>query len=350
MTRKTQIVGGGALGFLAVAGTMLMFSGQTLTPVSWACGSCPAGPATVSVYAFDPTSIAPAVSRDVPVTFPLEGDVFTVELDLYATTYNVSGVVKYADGQQWQIKTQTVTGLGDPVPTEPIPTPTTTQTPEPTNTPTPTPTVMPDPVPVPEGCTTVMAGTDAAGNKWSILHGGEEGGGHIWLVTPDGEANYSMPGGGGIPGSAAIHLIFTGGIAYGRESTSRGGQYYKLTGRNAATLETPVCVAPTPTPTVTPTPTPEPTPTPTPTPVVAAPVMTLKTCAVSLTAQKPAAATGSSWKVQYFDGTTALTSASYTVTRSVTLQPRVYSVTARWTKSGMPTYTSPAVTIGCQPR
>jgi hypothetical protein len=78
--------------------------------------------------------------------------------------------------------------------------------------------------------------------------------------------------------------------------------------------------------------------------------MTLKTCAVSLTAQKPAAATGSSWKVQYFDGATALTSASYTVTRSVTLQARAYSVAARWTKSGLPTYTSPAVTIGCQAR
>jgi hypothetical protein len=342
MTRKTQIVGGGALGFLAVAGTMLMFSGQTLTPVSWACGSCPAGPATVSVYAFDPTSIAPAVSQDVPVTFPLEGDVFTVELDLYAATYNVSGVVKYADGQQWQIEAQTIIGLGDPVPTEPIPTPTVTSSPSPTPT--------GPPLPVPADCSTVDRGSDAAGNQWSLVVGS----GHVWLVTPDGVSDYAFPGGGSLPGAVADHFIFAGGVAYGHDP--RDGQYYKLTGRSQAVREAPVCSAPTPTPTatptptVTPTPTPTVTPTPTPTPVVAAPVMTLKTCTVNLTAQKPAAATGSSWKVQYFDGTTALTSSSYTVTRSVTLQPRSYSVTARWTKSGLPTYTSPAVTIGCQVR
>jgi hypothetical protein len=344
MTRKTQIAGGGALGFLAVSSALLMFSGQTLTPVTWACGSCPVGPATVSVYAFDPTSIAPAVSKDVPVTFPLEGDVFAVELDLYATTYNVSGVVKYADGQQWQIEAKTVMGLGDPVPTEPIPTPTSTVAP--------TPTVTPDPLPVPADCSPVDRGADAAGNQWSLVVGA----GHVWLVTPDGVSDYAFPGGGSLPGAVADHFIFAGGVAYGHDP--RDGQYYKLTGRNLATREAPICSSPTPTPTgtptstptVTPTPTPEPTPTPTPTPVVAAPVMTLKTCAVSLTAQKPAAATGSSWKVQYFEGATALTSSSYTVTRSVTLQARAYSVTARWTKSGMPTYTSPAVTIGCQPR
>jgi hypothetical protein len=345
MTRKTQIVGGGALGFLAVAGTMLMFSGQTLTPVSWTCGSCPVGPATVSVYAFDPTSMAPAVSRDVPVTFPLEGDVFTVELDLYATTYNVSGVVKYADGQQWQLEPKTVMGLGDPVPTEPIPTPTSTVAP----TPEPSPTTIPT---NPLAITSPANGSAASGVT------------QVAVTIPLGptstlsvnvlDANGNVVAGSGHHAAPGDTTTMTVAVDLGplQDGAYRLQAFFSTLTSDMVTVTVgPVTSpTPTPTPTVTPTPTPEPTPTPAPTPVVEAPVMTLKTCAATLTALKPAAATGSSWKVQYFDGATALTSSSYTVTRSVTLQPRVYSVSARWTKSGQPTYTSPAVMIGCQAR
>jgi hypothetical protein len=358
MTRKTQIAGGGALGFLVVSGALLMFSGQALTPVTWSCETCAAGAAKVCATAYnmlDPDNHQTCVD----VTFPTPDNTLTIEMALPAADYRIDASVDYVDPaipDSFSLS-QNVTGLGDPLPT-PEPTPTVTATPTPTPTTEPTPTVTPTPPPgePSPNCTvvSVVEGTphmapDAAlvypsDRRWRIEWG--------WVLI---NGDYAMPGQGHLMGAQGRSLALIDGQVYIREAREdqlwyRWVDYNQVVEVGALPPCGVVTPTPTPTPTVTPTPTPEPTPTPTPTPVVAAPVMTLKTCAVSLTAQKPAAATGSSWKVQYFEGATALTSSSYTVTRSVTLQARAYSVTARWTKSGMPTYTSPAVTIGCQPR
>jgi hypothetical protein len=266
MTRNQQIVGGSALGFLAVAGAMLVFSGQTQTPVSWGCADCPAGPATVTVYAFDPTSKAPAVSKDVSVTFPTSDDMFETELDLYATTYTVSAVVKYADGSQRQAQPQTILGLGDPVPDN-LPTPTATAEPTPTGTPAPPPILQ---VPIPELVTVaptgeqVQSGTDIAGNRWSIAW--------VWLMLqkagePSGD--YALPGQGAVMGAQADHLVFVDGVPHSHEP--RDGNYYRWRLPAETPVPTPTVTA-TPTPTVTPTPTPTVTPTPPPDPCVTTPL------------------------------------------------------------------------------
>jgi hypothetical protein len=357
MTRKTQIAGGGALGFLVVSGALLMFSGQALTPVTWSCETCAAGAAKVCATAYnmlDPDNHQTCVD----VTFPTPDNTLTIEMALPAADYRIDASVDYVDPatpDSYSLA-QNVTGLGDPLPTpEPTPTPTVTTTPTPTTEPT--PTVTPPPGEPSPDCTVLKVTEDSGVHtpkdvflvdmslrRWSIEWS--------WVIVNGG---YSMPGQGHAMGAKGTAIKRVGDAVYTLEP--RDGNWYRFVDFNnvvSSGASEPACGTPTPTPTATPTPTPTPeptpTPTPTPTPVVAAPVMTLKTCAVSLTAQKPAAATGSSWKVQYFDGATALTSASYTVTRSVTLQPRAYSVTARWTKSGMPTYTSPAVTTGCQSR
>ena len=75
-----------------------------------------------------------------------------------------------------------------------------------------------------------------------------------------------------------------------------------------------------------------------------APSLTLRTCAVAAVATPPSAGR---WKVQWFDGATALTNASYTYRRTLTLTSGTHSISLRWTKSGAPTVTSEAITRVC---
>lgn len=67
-------------------------------------------------------------------------------------------------------------------------------------------------------------------------------------------------------------------------------------------------------------------------PVTTAPTVTIRYCTVILNAPKPDATTG--WRAQYYNGTTALTSRSTTVQREVRLNPAVYSIHVKWSKSG----------------
>jgi hypothetical protein len=89
-------------------------------------------------------------------------------------------------------------------------------------------------------------------------------------------------------------------------------------------------------------------PTPQPPAVAPAPVITARPCPVYVDAPKPASAAGTGWKVQYFDGSTALTTPSATVKRSVTLSLGSHRITAEWTKIGQPTIPTAATTRVCQ--
>jgi hypothetical protein len=303
---------GGTLGL--VGGTMAWSALTTaaLVTVTCNCSALPAGKARVtgSYTCPNTTEVVPVDLGELEFPRPTIETQIPEGCTLRLGDVTLNGVTYFGSS------------LYAPTSTDPTPTPTT----EPTRTTEPTPTgTPPAPAPVPAGCSTVMAAKDAVGNQWSILAGGEEGGGHVWLVTPDGTANYAFPGGGAIHGAAAVHLILTNGVVYGRESTSRGGQYFKLIGRNQVALETPVCTA-TPTPTTTPTPTPPP-------PVIVQATVTGRTCNALLAAPKPATALGTGWRVQYFAGTTSLTTAHYTIARVVTLPAKVNdTLRAEWTK------------------
>lgn len=74
-----------------------------------------------------------------------------------------------------------------------------------------------------------------------------------------------------------------------------------------------------------------------------APTVLLVACDVRVEAPKPAEATGTGWKVQYFNGTASITTSSSTVKRVATLPPGTHRITAKWTKSGKPTIVSEAV-------
>jgi hypothetical protein len=270
------------------------------TTVRWDGGGCRRTIGTVEVTAISnvtgerqvQTLVGADLSQPLAVTFA----------NLHQASWWVLPRVTYADGTPEELGyAQVVQGLGDPLPPDATPTPTPSPSPTPTPTPDPQTPVPTTPVPVPAGCTTAQTATDAAGNRWSIL-GQDPNGGHMWLVTPDGQADYAFPGGGWTIGSAAKHFIVVNGVAYGREidpefrkaldgTTIPGaGQYYRLIGRNQVARETPVCVAPEPTPTPTPTPTPSPTPTPpppVPDPVLAAIAESTTALLIAIEALKP---------------------------------------------------------------
>lgn len=86
---------------------------------------------------------------------------------------------------------------------------------------------------------------------------------------------------------------------------------------------------------------------PTPTPAVPAPTGTLRSCAFDVQAAKPAAATGTGWKVQYFDSGAVLTTLSSTIKRAVTFTPGLHPVTAVWMKSGVSPLTSTVGELRC---
>lgn len=73
--------------------------------------------------------------------------------------------------------------------------------------------------------------------------------------------------------------------------------------------------------------------------------VTITSCAAKLQAVKPSSITGSGWKVQYFNGSAALTTASTTIGRSVTLAPGSYAISATWTKAGQASIQTPAVAV-----
>jgi hypothetical protein len=320
MTRTQQIVGGSVLGFAAISGALLFTGGESSQAMSCNCADLPAGTAQATGTVICPNTTEVQTVDLGTLTFPRETIEFSVP---DGCTLRLNPII---------LNGQTFYGVGSHYAAAAIP--------EPTVTATPTPTISPDPQPIlqvpapvlttaPQG-EKVQSGKDAAGNDWSLAW--------LWLMR---NGDYALPGQGSVMGAQADHLVFVDGELVSHEP--RDGNYYRW----------PVIVpspTPEPTPTSTPTPTPTVTPTPTPTPVVAAPVITLRSCSASLTAAKPATATGTNWRVQYFDGETAMTTASTTITRTVTLQPRAYSVTAKWTKSGQPTLTSHVTVTECQAR
>jgi hypothetical protein len=206
------------------------------TNVVWDAIGCPTGVAKVTTLVCDARyNCYSVINEDVKLPVNELTQVFP---NIPPTDYIARASVEYIGGPNFSSAIQNIVGLGD----APVPTPSPTVTPEPT--PTPTPTSEPQ---VPANCVAVQSGKDSIGNQWSILVGGGDTGGHIWLITPDGVENYFMPGGGGLPGAVATHFIFNNGIAYGFDG--RDKKYYKLVARNQAVEETPVCsTTPTPIP------------------------------------------------------------------------------------------------------
>ncbi len=346
VSKRTQILGGAGIGFAAVAGAMLFFSGAALTPVSFDCSSCPAGRATVTVTASDPVNRVPPVQHQADVDLPTSSGVYQVELALLAIDYRVDAMVRYPDGRLFSAESQTVTGLGDPLPA-PEPTPTGPPAPTPTSEPTPLPTTTPVPPGAPSPNCTVLRVTEAsgvhtpagealvdpAGRRWTIEWS--------WVLVNGG---YSMPGSGPAMGAKGTALKIVDGVVYSLEP--RDGLWYRFVDFNhvvAVGAAEPACGGvPTPTPTVTPTPTPPPTPEP-----VAQPLVEAKTCAINLAAPRPASVVGTGWKVQYFDGTLALATSSSTVKRAVTIRAGLRDqLRAVWVRAGV-TVPQPLAPVTC---
>ncbi len=349
MTLTTKAVIG-TVAAAAIGGTTYMLMGVTPTPVTWPCKDCPPGDARVCMYALasiEPAGVVDKHETCIDTKFPQPDDQLVMEfVDLDKQAHTVYAKVDYVNAltPDQNSSNLVVMGLGSDAPS---PTPEPTTTPTPTSTPSPTPTSTPTPT----DCTQVQGGTADIGTL-SIQSG------WTWLVTPDGVGGYFSPGGSGLPAAAVEHFVFVGGVAYGYDGRPEYARYYKLTGRGQVVAETPVCGTPTPTPTTTPSPTPTSTPSPTPTPTTTpmppqagypAPTYTNRSCVLeTLTAVKPVPATGSGWKVQYFNGNTAITTASTTVTRTgVTVPAGSLQLKAVWTKSGQPSYTTDVTAREC---
>jgi hypothetical protein len=329
-----KLSAGAGIGLTAGTAALLTLGGAALTPVTWNCETCAAGPAQVCATAYnmlDPDNHRTCVN----VTFPIEGNLLTIEMALPAADYRVDASVDHVDPATPDTYglTQTVTGLGDPLPT-PEPTPTVTSTPTPTGTVTPTPTTPPAGTASPN-CTIVtvaeglphtapdVALVYPADRRWTISWG--------WVLI-NGE--YAMPGQGHLMGAQGQALAIIDGQVYIREAREAQLWYRWVDYNNVVEVGTalPPCGTVTPTPTVPPTPTVTPTPTPPP-PVIVTATVTGRTCAALLAAPKPATALGTGWRVQYFAGTTSLTTAYYTIARIVTLPAKVNdNLRAEWTK------------------
>lgn len=345
MTNTTKAGIGGAAAFLAAAaGFMLM--GTDPTPVTWSCSTCPAGHATVTMRADSMYDPGKDYATTMAVDFPTPtGEVTMSFPNLPQRPYRLHADVKYSDGTVRFAEPQYLTGRGDVVTLALGESNTPTSTPSPTATATPAPTTTPTGPTTSEttNCTHVTQATDVNGSWWLSW---------FWLMR---NGDYALPGRGAEMGAQADYLVVVGGLVIAHEP--RDGQFYRWFAPNMVRTEAPNCPATptptatsTPTPTVTPSPTPTVTPTPTPPAPVAASVKT-KTCAIDLTAPRPAAATGTSWKVQYFNGTTQLSSASTTVTRAVSLAAGLHpSLRAVWTKTGVPTITQPLQSLTCEVR
>lgn len=133
-------------------------------------------------------------------------------------------------GPSSQVITWTV---GTPLPDAPVYVP-------PPPSPCVPPIVTPPPPPPPSSCTLTVAGTDALGHVWTIGAGG-------WTLR-DGQ--YSLPGGGSLPGANGSAYTFVNGVVHVKDS--RDGLWY---GWNESTLNwvldgssIPACAPPPPLP------------------------------------------------------------------------------------------------------